>query len=311
MSNLLNALLDISKLEAGIVKTDITDCAVQNIFETLNATFEAQAKDKGLELIIDTCHGVARSDARLLTQILENLISNAIRYTQEGFVRLRCQHANQGISIEVLDTGMGIHPDELSCIFDEFHQVDTGSNRPEGLGLGLSIVKRTAELLGCSVDVTSSPGKGSSFIVEVPESTVSRIETKAVEQPSVSGANGGRILIVDDEPTVVDATSMLLEMEGFDVSSAASIDEVKARIDDFTTAPDLLITDYHLRSGETGLEAIRAVRERFDTDVPVILLSGDTSNRIVLADLNDVTFFSKPVDVEALLVKIHALLGAK
>jgi protein-histidine pros-kinase len=92
MSNLLNALLDISKLEAGIVKPDITDCKVQNIFETLNAAFEAQARNKGLELIIDKCHGVARSDSRLLTQILENLMSNAIRYTQEGFVRLRCVH---------------------------------------------------------------------------------------------------------------------------------------------------------------------------------------------------------------------------
>jgi len=308
MAHLLNALLDISKLEAGIIKPDITDCAVQNIFETLNAAFEAQAKDKGLELIVDACHGVARSDARLLTQILENLISNAIRYTREGFVHLRCLHGNQGIRIEVMDTGLGIHPEELGCIFDEFHQVDGGSNRPEGLGLGLSIVKRTAELLGCSVDVTSSPGKGSSFIVEVPESTVSRIEKTAVEPPSVSAANGGLILIVDDEPTVVDATSMLLQMEGFDVLCAASIDEVKACIRDIATAPDLLITDYHLRNEETGLEAICAVRERFDSNIPVILLSGDTSNRIALADVEDVTFFTKPVDVEDLLVRINSLL---
>ena len=309
MSNLLNALLDISKLEAGIVKPDITDCAVQSIFESLNAAFEAQAKDKGLELIVDACHGVARSDARLLTQILENLIANAIRYTQEGFVRLRCLHGNQGIGIEVMDSGIGIHPDELGCIFDEFHQVDSGGNRPEGLGLGLSIVKRTAELLGCSVDVTSSPGKGSSFVVQVPEGTVSRIEAAAVEHPTVSAAKGGFVLIVDDEPTVIDATSMLLKMEGFEVLSAASIDEVKACLGNITTEPDLLITDYHLRNGETGLEAISAVRDRFNSNIPVILLSGDTSNRIALAGVEDVTFFTKPVDVEALLVKIHSLLG--
>ena len=310
MSNLLNALLDISKLEAGIVKPDITDCAVQNIFESLNAAFEAQAKDKGLELIVDACHGVARSDARLLTQILENLIANAIRYTQEGFVRLRCLHGNQGIGIEVMDSGIGIHPDELGCIFNEFHQVDSGSNRPEGLGLGLSIVKRTAELLDCSVDVTSSPGKGSSFIVRVPEGTMSRIETTAAGHPSVSAATGGFVLIVDDEPAVIDATSMLLKMEGFDVLSAASIDEVRTCLGNITTAPDLLITDYHLRNGETGLEAISTVRGRFSSNIPAILLSGDTSNRIALADVEDVTFFAKPVDVEALLVKIHGLLGS-
>jgi PAS domain S-box-containing protein len=309
MSNLLNALLDISKLEAGIVKPDITDCAVQNIFESLNAAFESQAKDKGLELIIDTCNGVARSDARLLTQILENLIANAIRYTREGFVRLRCLHENQGISIEVLDSGIGIHPDELECIFDEFHQVDAGSNRPDGLGLGLSIVKRTAELLGCSVDVTSSPGKGSSFVVQVPEGNGPRAAQTADEQPAVATATGGRVLIVDDEPAIVDATSMLLKMEGFDVLTASSKGEVTVCLDEIDTPPDLLITDYHLRNGETGVEVIAAVRERFDATVPVVLLSGDTSNRIALADVENVTFFTKPVDVEALLVKIHGLLG--
>lgn len=309
MSNLLNALLNISKLEAGIVKPDITDCKVQNIFETLNAAFEAQAKDKGLDLIIDACHGVARSDARLLTQILENLIANAIRYTRVGLVRLRCVHDVPGIRIEVMDTGLGIPADELACIFDEFHQVNSGSSRPEGLGLGLSIVKRTAELLGCSVGVESSLGKGSSFYVDVPAGTLSGIESTETEQREIMAATGGRVLIVDDEPAIVDATSMLLEMEGFEVSSAASLEEVQATIGDMTNPPDLLITDFHLRSGETGLEVISAVRDRFASNIPVILLSGDTSNRIVLNELKDITFFTKPVDVDALLIKVHQLMG--
>jgi PAS domain S-box-containing protein len=309
MSKLLNALLDISKLEAGIVKPDITDCAVQNIFESLTAAFEEQAHDKGLDLIVDMCHGVARSDARLLTQILENLISNAIRYTREGFVRLSCRHGQTGIRIEVMDTGLGIPADELGHIFDEFHQVDAGSYRPEGLGLGLSIVKRTAELLGCHVDVESSPGEGSLFFVIVPESTESSVATTTIDQSPQLTASGGRILIVDDEPSVVDATCMLLEMEGFDVTSAASLDEVMAVIDDARNPPDLLITDYHLRGGETGLAVVRAVRERFNFEIPVILLSGDTSNRIALAELEETTFFTKPVDVDALLVEVHRLLG--
>ena len=309
MSNLLNALLNISKLEAGIVKPDITDCKVQNIFETLNAAFEAQAKDKGLDLIIDACHGVARSDARLLTQILENLIANAIRYTRVGLVRLRCVHDVPGIRIEVMDTGLGIPADELACIFDEFHQVNSGSSRPEGLGLGLSIVKRTAELLGCSVGVESSLGKGSSFYVDVPAGTLSGIESTQTEQREIMAATGGRVLIVDDEPAIVDATSMLLEMEGFEVSSAASLEEVQATIGDMTNPPDLLITDFHLRSGETGLEVISTVRDRFASNIPVILLSGDTSNRIVLNELKDITFFTKPVDVDALLIKVHQLMG--
>ena len=311
MSNLLNALLDISKLEAGIVKPDITDCKVQNIFETLNAAFEAQARDKGLELIIDQCHGVARSDSRLLTQILENLMSNAIRYTQQGFVRLRCVHDFQDIRIEVMDTGLGIPPEELGSIFDEFHQVNSDSSRPDGLGLGLSIVKRTAELLGCSVNVESSPGKGSSFFVDVPAGAISDIEATEPEQPQILTATGGRVLIVDDEAAIVDATSLLLEMEGFDVVSAASLDEVKAGIKNMTNAPDLLVTDFHLRNGETGAAVIAAVRERFDSKIPVILLSGDTSNRIALEEFDDITFFTKPVDVDALLVKAHQLLDVR
>jgi DNA-binding response OmpR family regulator len=158
--------------------------------------------------------------------------------------------------------------------------------------------------------VTSSPGKGSSFIVEVPEGTAATIEHTADQKPSTSTANGGLVLIVDDEPAVIDATAMLLEMEGFDVVSAASVEEVQTCIADITDAPDLLITDYHLRSGETGLEVIGAVRERYDdSNIPVILLSGDTSNRIALADVADVSFFTKPVDVDALLTRIHSLLG--
>jgi PAS domain S-box-containing protein len=307
MANLLNALLDISKLEAGIVKPDITDCKVQHIFETLNAAFEAQAKDKGLDLIIDTCHGVARSDSRLLTQILENLMSNAIRYTQAGFVHLRCVHGYEGIRIEVLDTGLGIPEDELACIFDEFHQVNKGSSRPEGLGLGLSIVKRTAELLGCGIGVESSPGKGSSFFVDVPAGQEVEGEAENPAQPEAVTGQGGRVLIVDDEPEIVDATSMLLEMEGFDVVSAASLDEAKASIANMALPPDLVITDFHLRNGETGLQIISAVRDQFASAIPVILLSGDTSNRIVLAELENITFFTKPVDVDALLAQAHQL----
>jgi CheY-like chemotaxis protein len=203
---------------------------------------------------------------------------------------------------------LGIPADELGCIFDEFHQVNSGSSRPEGLGLGLSIVKRTAELLGCSVNVESSPGKGSSFFVDVPAGTTSGVEAMAIERPQVLAATGGRILVVDDEPAIVDATTMVLEMEGFDVLSAASVDEVKMCMRDMTNPPDILITDFHLRNGETGLVVISAVRERFESNIPAVVLSGDTSNRIVLAELEETTFLTKPVDVDALLTKVHQLI---
>jgi CheY-like chemotaxis protein len=304
MSRLLNSLLDISKLEAGAVKPDITDCAVEDIFESLRAEFDDQAQNKGLEFIIDRCHGVARSDSRLLTQILENLISNAIKYTREGFVRLSCFHLDLGIRIEVLDTGLGIPTDELGQIFEEFHQVDQGSRRPEGLGLGLSIVKRTAELLDCSLDVKSTQGQGSVFSVVVPEAEVASVDGITAEAEQLIAATRRQILIVDDEREVTYATRMLLEIEGFDVLTAASREEAMECVSDLRRVPDLLIIDYHLRN-ETGLDVIHAVRDHMQTIIPAILVSGDTSDRVVVSERDDTTFLTKPVDADELLIEIR------
>jgi PAS domain S-box-containing protein len=307
MARLLNALLDISKLEAGIVKPDITDCAVQKIFDDLHAEFEEQARMKGLELIVEPCGDVARSDSRLLTQILENFISNAIRYTHDGFVRLRCMHQATYIRLEVLDTGLGIEPDEIGNIFDEFHQATVGATRPEGLGLGLSIVKRTAELLGCDLDVDSKPGKGSAFSVVVPQGNRAESALADSEQTPLPESVTGKILIVDDEPAVLDATAILLNLEGFDVQTASSGPEAIKRIAD--QSPDLLITDYHLRGDETGAEVIRSIRHQIGRDVPVIVVSGDTSDALALQDLNDIGFLTKPVDIDELLSEISRRIG--
>ena len=303
MAQLLNALLDISKLEAGIVKADISDCAVHEIFEDLRAEFQEQAEHKGLELVIDECSDFARSDRRLLTQILENLLSNAIRYTQEGLVRLRCLHEELIIRIQVLDTGLGISPNDLDHIFKEFHQAESGASRPEGLGLGLSIVKRTAELLGCELEVRSRLGEGSIFSVIVPRGSETGVPARDEGHRSVPAAEGGCILIVDDEPAVVDATGMLLSVEGFDVLTAACEDEALECVRRQT--PDLLITDYHLRGGATGVEVLRSVRKTVRPDLPAIFVSGDTSDRLRLTDLKGTSFLSKPVDADELLVEVR------
>lgn len=307
MAKLLNALLDISKLEAGIVRPDITDCAVHEIFEDLHAEFDQQAKTKGLEFIIEQCNDVARSDARLLTQILENFISNAIRYTRKGFVRLRCMHQEAFIRLEVVDTGMGISPDAIGEIFEEFHQVDTGKTRPEGLGLGLSIAKRTAELLGCALDVTSRPGEGSVFSVVVPQGEREGAMPRVLETTPVGAPVTGLVLVVDDEPAVLDATSILLRIEGFEVVTATcqqeALDKIAAR------TPDILVTDYHLRGGETGADVIRSVRRNCSADMPVILVSGDTSDAVISKDLYETSFLTKPVDTNKLLAEIRSRIG--
>lgn len=303
MAGLLNALLDISKLEAGIVKADITDCAVQEIFDSLRAEFEEQAQAKGLELVIEPCSDVARSDSRLLTQILENFLSNAIRYTREGIVRLRCMHREAFIRLEVVDTGLGIAPDEMEHIFEEFHQLGGGTRRPEGLGLGLSIVKRTAEILGCDLHVDSKPGEGSVFSVVVPQGESAGVALSEATTASTPELTTGLIIVVDDEPAVLDATEMFLKLEGFEVLTAASEIEAIAGLSGRT--PDLLITDYHLRDEKTGVEIIRSVRDQSSTDIPVILVSGDTSDAIVTEDLKDVRFLTKPVNADELLSEVR------
>lgn len=306
MSALLDSLLDISKLEAGIVKPDVTDCGVQEIFDSLRTEFELQARDKGLKLIVDKCQDVAHSDPRLLTQVLENLIANAIKYTREGCVELRCLHRDLSIRIEVADTGLGIPAEELGRVFDEFHQVNRDDARPEGLGLGLSIVKRTAQLLGCAVEVESSPGKGSVFSVIVPKGNGSVARRPAEDADAPQEPVGGRILIVDDDAAVVDATRMLLETEGFDVLTAACHDEAIAHVAGAGTAPDVVISDFRLREDETGLDVIRAVRAHRRNAIPAILVSGDTSGTVPAGSIEDVTFLTKPVDIDALLSAIRS-----
>ncbi|HEY9182733.1 MAG TPA: PAS domain-containing sensor histidine kinase, partial [Gammaproteobacteria bacterium] len=156
MAELLNALLDISKLEAGVVKPDLTDCSVRQIFTRLRHEFAALAEAKGLELIVEDCHDVVRTDPVLLGQIIQNLVGNAIRYTRQGWVRLRCIASLHAVQIEVADTGIGIPAEELELVFDEYYQTSRkiGEAR-QGIGLGLSIARRVAALLGCSLDVTS------------------------------------------------------------------------------------------------------------------------------------------------------------
>jgi CheY-like chemotaxis protein len=210
----------------------------------------------------------------------------------------------------VTDTGVGIAPEDIDSIFDEFHQVKSNS-ATEGLGLGLSIVQRTAELLNCKVGVQSELGHGSSFYIDVPlgsmENSTEHEDTATSSRPEGSG----HVLIVDDEPDIIEATTMLLEIEGFSVSSAQSVPSLRGFIMGAPQPPDLLISDFHLRDGETGLEIIELAREAFGQQLPVILISGDTQNQALLKNQENVLFFTKPVDVEQLIDNAVRLISEK
>lgn len=312
MSRLLNTLLDISKLESGAVEPEPRDFTVQPLFEQLRREFSAVAKDKGLELQVETSTACVHTDPSLIEEVLRNLVSNAIKYTREGHVGLRCLPEGCSYRIEVLDTGIGIAADQLNYIFDEFYQVGTPANSSrEGYGLGLSIVKRIADLLGFSLTVRSEPGKGSVFSFTLPGGSVSTSgapEQRAMPAPPQARARSARVLLVEDDPAVRNATSLLLSVEGYTVRAVSSLAEALAAARDAERI-DLLITDYHLRSGETGLKVITALREILGSSLKVLLITGDTSSvvRKLSAD-SSLRIISKPVDADEMLAVLAALL---
>jgi two-component system, sensor histidine kinase len=306
MSGLLNSLLDISKLDAGLVAPEVTHFAIDDVFASLRSDFEDQARERGLVLIIESSNDAAHTDRGLLEQLLMNLVANALRYTSDGCVVVRGRRNGEKIDFEVVDTGVGIAAPELDHIFDEFYQVDRGARRPEGLGLGLSIVKRLATLLGLTIDVKSAPGKGSVFKVSVP---AGQMPMKLASQLPVTGmVRAKHVLVVDDEPAVAHATSLLLQTEGFNVAIASSVQEALASVS--ACAPDVIISDHHLRGGETGAAVVAAVRDALHAEIPVVLVTGDTARAVADHGLSNAELLTKPLHGDKLLEAIHRQLGA-
>jgi PAS domain S-box-containing protein len=313
MSRLLNALLDISRLEAGSVALEITDFDLCTLFEQLRDDFQVLAADKGLHLTLDCSHVRAHSDRTLVTQVIRNLVANAIKYTDQGTVCLRCRPGVDVVYIDVADTGIGIDKEDLGCIFDEFYQVGAGSHTSrQGYGLGLSIVQRIAHLLGLRIDVQSEPGVGSTFTIELPAGTGAAVDVRDGEgklrQPQPHAPSGRSILLVEDDPAVRKATRIFLKSEGYRVMAAESLEEA-LRLTEQDPDIDLVITDYHL-AGERGTAVIAALRARIGEHLASILMTGDTSSAIKeLPQDNQLRIISKPVDAEELLDLIRILVA--
>lgn len=314
MSELLNSLLDISKLEAGAVKPDVEDCSVNRIFARLRAQFAAQAEAKGLRLIVDECDDIVHTDPTLLEQIVQNLVANAIRYTRTGQVTLRCLHDPAFVRIDVMDTGIGIPDEQLSLIFEEFYQAPRSGGGPrEGLGLGLSIVRRVADLLALRLDVESTPGKGSCFRLRVPRgSEPERAPAPAAAAPADSAVRGSPVvLVIDDDDAVAASTVLLLKVEGFRPVKARDHDGARRLLDELEGPPDLVISDYHLGDGPSGAEIIRMVRQVTGRPVPALLVTGDTSSAAaeLAGRLPDCHLLSKPIVGDELLRLLRRTLG--
>ncbi|HLF10084.1 MAG TPA: ATP-binding protein, partial [Gammaproteobacteria bacterium] len=277
------------------------------LFEHLCSDFEPQALEKGLKLVFVPCTETAYTDPELLRRLLSNLISNAIRYTNEGEVRVTCTPQDSKLRIDVGDTGIGISADERSRIFEEFYQVDRGTRRPEGLGLGLSIVRRLADLLHYSLDLESTPGQGTFFSITVLRGELALPAAQSPRSPPTHLT--GRILVVDDEPAVAHATSLLLELEGFEVRIASC--EREAIEHALNGAPDLIVSDYHLRGGETGIAVVTAVRQRLGSTIPVVFMTGDTSRAaITQSKIQKARLLNKPIRGDELLAIVQDEIAA-
>jgi len=281
MSSMLDTLLDINQLEAGIVRREMVDFPINALLEHLQTQFSFHAAAHGLGWRVAPSSLSVRSDPRLLEQMIRNLLSNAVKYTNKGKILLGCRRRGDKLRIEVWDTGIGIPEEELTAIFGEFHQLDNlARERSKGLGLGLAIVERLADLLGHAVDVRSRPGKGSVFAVEVPllgRDTPAWRPRHVAPEATESARQSGAILVVEDDPSVREMLALLLEGEGHHTTTAEDGRKALEFAMQGTIRPDLLVADYNLPKGLNGLQVVAELRETLGYEIPAIILSGDIS----------------------------------
>jgi CheY-like chemotaxis protein/anti-sigma regulatory factor (Ser/Thr protein kinase) len=307
MSGLLNSLLDISKLDAGLVVPSRRHFSVDEVLEHVRSNFEAQAHEKSLELEVKLTDEAAYTDSALLQQVLFNLVANAVRYTRQGGINVSCERHGSKLRFEVADTGIGIPQEEIDRIFDEFYQADQGTQRPDGLGLGLSIVQRLAALLEYDVSVESAPSRGTIFRVLVPAGKV--LERAEHNVPSPVAPPGTRVLIIDDEPEVAEATRLLLEIEGFETGIVGSTRDAIEHVRELP--PDIIVSDYHLRAGETGVGVVVEIRRELRNEVPVVFVTGDTASPAGDHGIENAELLTKPMHDDELLEAIRRRLAAR
>ncbi|MEO5322283.1 ATP-binding protein [Mesorhizobium sp. CC13] len=310
LSGLLNGLLDISKLDAGIVTVTLETVALRELFRDLNGEFAEEARQRGLEWrVVDSSLRV-ESDPMMPRRVLNNLLSNAFRYTTQGRVLLGCRRRGDMVEIQVLDTGPGIPAEQQAMVFEEFVQLQNPArDRTQGLGLGLAIVRRTAGLLKHPLRLVSRPGSGSLFAVTVPIVRTAA-SPRPVEQVAHVGVSAG-IMVVEDEADVLDAMVQLLTLEGHRVyagRSAAEAQSAHAQASKAGHAPvDLIVADYRLADGATGFEAIQALTAYVGRPVPAIIITGDTSpERLKEVNASGARILHKPIGGEDLREAILA-----
>jgi len=308
---LLNAILDVSQLEAGAVQPQIEDFPIQEILHRVARGFKPMSSRKGIALHIVPSSAYVRSDPILLEQIIGNFIANAIRYTETGRVLLGCRHRAGKLSIEILDTGPGIPTHQRDAIFDDFHQLDNKErDRGKGLGLGLAIVRRLSICLNHQIEHSSKVNQGSRFavIVELVDKPANISQSRGFKTSMLDLTNTS-VLLIEDDVMVLDATQQLLESWGCNVICSKSAQEAEHLMFDPHNIPDIIIADYRLPGNINGLQAICNVTAKLGYPVPAFIITGeaDTSEVRKIAD-HGYRVLSKPVHPSKLRALISHLI---
>jgi two-component system, sensor histidine kinase len=308
-SELLDSLLDFSRIEAGVIEPQSRPFLLQPLLSKIENEFTPQAREKQLEYRSRAANMSVQSDPVLLERILRNLVTNAIRYTNRGGLLVACRRHGQRAVIEVWDTGIGIAAEFQGDVFREFHQLGNPErDRRKGLGLGLAIAQGLARTLGHDLTLCSVPQRGSMFRLVLPVAADCLPEHQVIAALSESQLLGIKVLVVDDEESVREGMLHLLRDWGCESEAAESIEEALALAS--ATPPDMVICDYRLREQRTGVEAIVALRALLGNSLPALLITGDTApQRLREAQASGVPLLHKPVAPEQLYRALVGLLG--
>ena len=311
LRSMIDTLLDISKLDAGLIKPTLAPVALSDLFAALRPGFSAVASDRGLAFRIVPTAAMVVADRTLVELAMRNLLANAFKFTRGGGVALGCRRRRGRIGLAVADTGVGVASDRQARVFEEFHRDKTTPNGPnEGIGLGLSIVQRLAALMGGTVELRSRPGKGSVFTLWLREAAQAPRPERRVDAPEGSLA-GRRILILDDD--ALSAAAMKQEFADYGALAAAAVSIPAARAAIDAGAPEAMIVDYDLNDGAndgaTGLQFVESLRQR-GVAPPVVMISGSTDPAAIAALRGSgLPWLTKPVDPRALRSTLIAALG--
>jgi two-component system, sensor histidine kinase len=312
MSDLLHALLNIAKLESGTVQSTITEVYLPTVLEDLRQQFASLARLKNVDLTVVGADVHVLTDSVLLRELLQNLLANAVRYTDSGYVTVRCiaDGATRVVRVDVEDTGIGIPSELLDRIFDDFFQATPQDSQRGGAGLGLGIVRRLSKVLDLPVRVTSTVGRGTCFTIEIP--TVQHAQPRAAVASTgtiATATKGKQIILVEDDRAMRLALRTYLRLDEHEVHAVGSLGELDQLLANLTGPPAIVISDFHLGLSERGSDAIDKIRKHFQVELPAILLTGDTSAVPArLVNGPGIRMLTKPVDAARLVAVMDELL---